>query len=234
MVVGNSLSSGVTFWRSVSQSVMLRMMNIYALIFYLITLVIVITVHEFSHAWMGHMLGDVTAKGEGRLSLNPLVHIDPFLTLLLPVILIISGSPVVFGAAKPVPFNPYAVRYGKWGAAAVAAAGPASNFLMAAFVALWLRVFSSNGLTGQFLLSFVIINLGFFVFNMIPIPPLDGSRVLYAIAPAPLADAMDQLERRGGILVIFLLLMVGYRFIGPVIAQIVGFLATILLGTRPF
>lgn len=180
------------------------------------------------------MLGDVTAKGEGRLSLNPLVHIDPFLTLLLPVILILSGSPVVFGAAKPVPFNPYAVRHGKWGAAAVAFAGPASNLLMAAFVAVWYRIFTPSGLTGEFLLSFVIINLGFFVFNMIPIPPLDGSRVLYAVAPEPLADAMDQLERRGGILVIFLLLMVGYRFIGPVIAQMVGWLAGLLLGTRPF
>lgn len=203
------------------------------LIFYLVTLVIIITIHEFSHAWMGHMLGDITARREGRLSLNPLVHIDPFLTLLLPVILILAGSPVVFGAAKPVPFNPYAVRGGKWGAAAVAFAGPASNLLMAAFVALWYRIFTPVGLMGEVLLSFVIINLGFFVFNMIPIPPLDGSRVLYAAAPGPLADFMDKIER-GGIMIIFLILMIGYRFIGPVIAQVVGWLATILLGQSPF
>lgn len=208
-------------------------MNIYLIIFYLITLVIVITVHEFSHAWMGHVLGDVTAKREGRLSLNPLVHIDPFLTLFLPIMLIILGAPVVFGAAKPVPFNPYAVRYGKWGAALVAFAGPASNLIMATFVAIWYRIFTPAGLAGDFLLSFVIVNLGFFVFNMIPIPPLDGSRVLYAAAPAPMADVMDKIER-GGVMVIFAILLIGYKFIGPVIAVVVGWLAGLLLGVNPF
>jgi Zn-dependent protease len=134
------------------------------------------------------MLGDVTAKREGRLTLNPLAHIDPVYTLGLPILLILIGSPIVFGAAKPVPFNPYAVRYGKWGAALIAVAGPASNFLMAVFGAIWLRIFPIQGLGQQFLVMFVVTNLAFFLFNMIPFPPLDGSRVLYAIAPPKITN----------------------------------------------
>lgn len=204
--------------------------DVITLLGYLITLVLSLTVHEFAHAWAGHQLGDVTAKGEGRLTLNPVAHIDPVLTLALPLLLIIAGSPVVFGAAKPVPFNPYAVRYGKWGAAMVAAAGPLSNLLMAAFVSVYLRIFDLSGLSEQILVSFVLVNLGFFVFNMLPIPPLDGSRILYAAAPPALADLMDRIERFGlvGIMVV---LFFFYRFLSPVIVTAVGWLAQLLLGS---
>src|SRR3954463_12463752 len=101
----------------------------------LIALVLALTLHEFAHALMSHYLGDTTAKDRGRLTLNPLAHIDPFATLALPLILILLHSPVVFGAAKPVPFNPWAVRWGRWGAALVALAGPLTNLLLACFFA---------------------------------------------------------------------------------------------------
>ncbi len=204
-------------------------MNLVTIALYLVIVIIALTIHEFCHAWAGHMLGDITAKREGRLTLNPLSHIDPFSTLLLPVVLILFGSPVVFGAAKPVPFNPYAVRYGKWGAALVAVAGPTSNLLMATVVGLYLRIFSISGVTGKFLLQFVLINLAFFVFNMIPIPPLDGSRVLYAVLPSSLQDVMDQIERYG-IILIFVILILFYQFLSPFILSTVTWLASLILG----
>ncbi len=203
------------------------------LVEYFIILVIIITVHEFSHAWAAHQLGDVTAKREGRLTLNPLAHIDPFFTLLMPAVLILLGSPVVFGAAKPVPFNPYAVRYGKWGAALIAIAGPTSNLLMATVVGLYLRFIPlHSSIPYQFLLQFVIVNLAFFVFNMIPIPPLDGSRVLYAISPPSLEDVLEKIERFGlfGIIAILFLL---YPLISPFILSVVQGLSTLILGYNP-
>ena len=203
--------------------------NLAAIALYLIIVIIAFTVHEFSHAWAGHMLGDVTAKQHGRLTLNPVAHIDPYSTLLLPVALILLGSPVVFGAAKPVPFNPYAVRYGKWGAALVAVAGPASNLLMAIFVGLYLRFVPLSGVTGRFLLQFVFVNLAFFVFNMIPIPPLDGSRVLYAAAPSGMRDVMDQIENYG-LIVIFAFLFISYSFLSPFILSAVTTMASIIIG----
>ncbi|MBA3679412.1 site-2 protease family protein [Candidatus Saccharibacteria bacterium] len=204
-------------------------LNVVAIVVYLGIVIIALTVHEFCHAWAGHMLGDVTAKHEGRLTLNPLAHIDPFSTLLLPVALILIGSPVVFGAAKPVPFNPYAVRYGKWGAALVAVAGPFSNLFMAIVVGTYLRFIPLSGLSAQILLQFVLINLAFFVFNMIPIPPLDGSRVLYAAVPPSVQDIMDQIERYG-IIVIFAFLFIAYRFLSPFILSAVTGLAGLILG----
>src|SRR5471030_3333484 len=105
----------------------------------LLALIVALTLHEFSHALMGHYLGDTTAKDQGRLTLNPLAHIDPFATLALPLLLILVHSPVVFAAAKPVPFNPWAVRGGRWGAAMVALAGPLTNLFIAVFFALWYR-----------------------------------------------------------------------------------------------
>lgn len=204
-------------------------MNLITIVLYLVIVIIALTVHEFCHAWAGHALGDVTAKREGRLTLNPIAHIDPFTTLFLPVALILLGSPVVFGAAKPVPFNPYAVRYGKWGAALVAVAGPASNLAMAIFVGLFIRILDPSGIAGLFLLQFVLINLAFFVFNMIPIPPLDGSRVLYAALPPSMQDVMDQIERYG-IVMVFLILLLFYRFLSPFILTIVTNLASLILG----
>lgn len=181
------------------------------------------TLHEAMHAFVGYWLGDETAKLQGRLSLNPIKHIDPFLTLLLPIILAIIGAPI-FGGAKPVPFNPNNIRWGEWGAALIAVAGPLTN-LFIAFVMFGVFVIvgaPATGLAQQILMTAVLVNLGFFVFNMIPIPPLDGSRVLYALAPEFVRRGMEAIERFG-IVLIFLIIMVGSSVIGAFMIAIMTF-----------
>lgn len=166
------------------------------------------TLHEVMHGFMAYWLGDDTAKDQGRLTLNPIKHIDPFLTILLPVLLAMSGGPI-FGGAKPVPFNPMRVRYGEWGAALVGVAGPLVN-LVIAFVVFGVIVVTGVGassLLGQTLWYATYINLGFFIFNMLPVPPLDGSRVVYALAPDFVRRGMEAIERFG-IIFVFLTVMI--------------------------
>lgn len=201
-------------------------MDITTISILLFALIVSITLHEAAHAYMGDRLGDDTARREGRLTLNPLSHVDPFLTLLLPLLLIITGQPV-FGAAKPVPFNPWAVRFGKWGAALVAFAGPAMNLLIAMLLALWLRFVPGSELSAQLLLQTIQVNIAFFVFNMIPFPPLDGSRLVYA-AFAPIRPMFDAIERTGLVLV-FLLIFVGYQYIGAFVGSISQLILSFLL-----
>lgn len=175
------------------------------------------TLHEAMHGFVAFALGDDTAKREGRLTLNPIKHIDPFLTILLPVMLAIVGGPI-FGGAKPVPFNPDRVRYDEWGAALVALAGPLTNFVLAfVLFGVYAVAGAPDNLAGDILMLAVQVNLGFFVFNMIPLPPLDGSRVLYALAPEFVRRGMEAVERFG---IIFILLIVVAA--SPVIAQIMG------------
>lgn len=172
------------------------------------------TAHEVMHGLVAYKLGDDTAQQQGRLTLNPLRHIDPFLTLLLPVILVIIGGPI-FGGAKPVPFNPARVRYGEWGAALVAIAGPLTNLVLA-FVFFSINILlqvDASSLAGAVLSYFILVNLGFFVFNILPIPPLDGSRVLYALAPETVRRVMEGIERFG-IILVFAIVMLGGGAIG--------------------
>lgn len=172
------------------------------------------TLHEAMHGFMAYFLGDDTAKLEGRLTLNPVKHIDPFLTILLPIVLAVSGLPI-FGGAKPVPFNPARLRYDEWGAALVAIAGPLTNLLIA-FVVFGIYVVSGvsyDSWIGQTFIIATMVNLGFFVFNMIPFPPLDGSRVLYALAPEFVRRGMETIERYG-IVVIFAIILIGSSVIG--------------------
>ena len=186
------------------------------------------TVHEAMHAFMGYFLGDNTAKIEGRLTLNPLKHIDPFMTILLPLTMALLGGPV-FGGAKPVPFNPNRVRYGEWGAAMVALAGPLTNFFIAflAFgIGALMGVVSNGGLVTSSFLGSVIamtvsVNLGFFVFNMLPVPPLDGSRLLYALAPESARRLMEQIEQYGT-LAVFLLVVLFSSAIGRVMSACIS------------
>lgn len=169
---------------------------------YIATVIIVIlfsmTLHEAMHGFVAFWLGDDTAQREGRLTLNPIKHIDPFLTIGLPVVLAIIGAPI-FGGAKPVPFNPARLKYDEWGAALVALAGPMTNFVIAflLFGSYVLFNVDASSLVGQFLVTGVMVNLGFFVFNMIPIPPLDGSRVIYALAPDFVRRGMEAIEQYG-------------------------------------
>lgn len=179
------------------------------------------TLHELMHGLTAYALGDDTAKMLGRLTLNPIKHIDPFLTLLLPIMLAIVGAPI-FGGAKPVPFNPARVKYEEWGSALVALAGPMTNVLIA-FVAFGLGVvggvISVDGIQDNFiglvLQTTIIVNLGFAVFNMIPFPPLDGSRVLYALAPEFVRRGMESIERFG-IIIVFLIIFVAGSAVGSI------------------
>lgn len=174
------------------------------------------TLHEVMHGYVAYALGDDTAKLQGRLTLNPIKHIDPFLTLILPVLLAIAGLPI-FGGAKPVPFNPHNVRGGEWGAALVALAGPLTNFVIA-FVAfgVWVLVgLPMTGIAGQVFSLLVTVNLGFMIFNLIPIPPLDGSRVIYALAPEFVRRGMEWIERYG-IFFVFIIVLLASSVIGTI------------------
>ncbi|HET8690054.1 MAG TPA: site-2 protease family protein [Candidatus Saccharimonadales bacterium] len=175
----------------------------------LVVVLLSMTLHEAMHAFAGHWLGDDTARLSGRLTLNPLKHLDPFLSIILPVMLALLHLPV-FGGAKPVPFNPNRVRYGDFGAALVAIAGPLTNLVLAflAFaIYVGLGLPSTDTTAGLFMTAAVFVNLGFFVFNIIPIPPLDGSRVIYAIAPDGIRAVMEMIERQGIILVFLVVLL---------------------------
>jgi Zn-dependent protease len=186
----------------------------------LIVIAISITVHEFMHGYMALKLGDETAKDAGRLTLNPIHHIDPFATVLLPILLIAFGLPP-FGAAKPVPFDPMRVKFEEFGAALIAVVGPLSNFVLAALGAIILRLTGGfdSALIMTFLVLFISINLGFFIFNLIPFPPLDGSRVLYAFAPEPLQRIMAQIESFG-LLAIAAFIFLLFPFIRPLLESI--------------
>ena len=188
-------------------------MNIEGVLIIFGVIIISMTIHEAVHAFVGYFLGDDTAKAQGRLTLNPLKHIDPVLTIAMPILLYIMGG-TIFGGAKPVPLNPSRIRHGEWGMALVAVAGPLTNLLLA-FIAFGIGVIfgviSTDGiaatLAGQIIWLFVQVNLGFFIFNMLPIPPLDGSRVLYALAPEGARRVMEQIERYGLVIVLLIVLV---------------------------
>ena len=184
------------------------------IIIVLTVILLSMTIHEAMHAFMGYVLGDNTAKEEGRLTLNPIRHIDPVMTILLPLTMVVLHAPV-FGGAKPVPFNPNRVRFGDWGAVLVALSGPITN-LVIAFIAFGVGVFSgviTNAgsvqptIFGLIISTAVSVNLGFFVFNMLPIPPLDGSRILYAVAPNSVRSVMQKIEQNGVLLVMIIVVL---------------------------
>lgn len=177
-------------------------------------------IHELMHAWTSDQLGDDTARLQGRISLNPLKHIDPFLTILMPLLLILSGSPIIFGAAKPVQVNFARLRHGEYGGAVVGMIGPLTNLFLAILAATILHLISApTGLIADILVIAVAVNVGFFVFNSIPWPPLDGSRLLYAFAPERVQRIMEAIEGQGMTgLVIFIFLF--YSFGGGVFSII--------------
>lgn len=179
----------------------------FTIIVMLVSILIGLTIHEMMHAIVGDRLGDTTAREQGRVSLNPLRHIDPFMTVLLPLItIVLFGVPIL--AAKPVPFDPFRVKYDEFGPALIALAGPVSNLVLAVIGALLIRFTGASGALSDALLIFTTLNVGLFVFNMIPIPPLDGSRVLYSVAPESLQRVMLQLENFGIFIVFGLVLAV--------------------------
>lgn len=156
----------------------------------IVALVLSVIIHEMAHGYAANWLGDPTARLQGRLSANPLVHIDPLMSVILPGLLVLSGSPILFGAAKPVPYNPYNFTNQKWGEAIVAAAGPAANIFIALVFAALLRSADILQLSDAFLslaVQIIILNVFLAFFNLVPIPPLDGSKILPKFLPFGLA-----------------------------------------------
>ena len=202
-------------------------MDIITLLFSLAVLIISVMFHELAHGTVADRLGDPTARLAGRLTLNPLAHMELIGSFLLPLLCIISGSGFIIGWAKPIPFNPAQLKYRRWGAALVAVAGPLMNILIAVICAIGFRVLAQGAERfpfAQMLAQVVGINISLAVFNLIPIPPLDGHHILGAIFPAFKRWSDQVIGKYGLVLLIFVLL-----FAGSVIAPTVSFFSRLLL-----
>lgn len=199
------------------------MKNLLIFASYFIFVILSAIIHEYAHGWAAWKLGDNTAKYAGRLTLNPLAHIDKWGTIFMPIILyLISGGSFVFAYAKPVPYNPYNLKYSKWGPALVGLAGPLSNILVAVIFSLCLRFVDINsslagGIIYLFFLNIIQINILLAVFNLVPIPPLDGSKILFAVLPDRFYKFKFFLERNGFVILLFFVFF-AFELIQPIIS----------------
>lgn len=190
-------------------------------IFIILALILSIVLHEMAHGYAAFWLGDPTAKLQGRLSANPLVHLDPLGSIIIPGFLFFSGAGILFGWAKPVPYNPYNLTDQKYGEAKVAAAGPAINIIIALIFGLLIRfseVLSLNTAFVELAGYIVFINILLALFNMIPVPPLDGSKILTAFLPFGMQRGYQQflsLVQGYGIFVFFIFIFIMIQFIWP-------------------
>ena len=198
-------------------------------IFYIIVLVFSVIFHEISHGYIALRLGDTTARDAGRLTLNPLRHIDLFGSILFPLLLAMSGAPV-FGWAKPVPYDPRFLKNPKKASGLIALAGPASNFSLAIIFAIFTRILLAVGpdtaMTAKLYLFFYLIievNIALAIFNLLPIAPLDGSGVLFSLLPSSFAP-VEQFLRRYGFIILILLVTSGANFLSPLIGGLHSFL----------
>lgn len=182
-----------------------------------------VIVHEVAHGYAANYLGDPTARLQGRLTLNPIPHLDPVGSLLIPGLLIITGTPFVFGWAKPVPFNPYNLRNPRSGEAIIAAAGPAVNIAIAGIAGIVFRLVGGEGILGAFLILTVIINLVLAIFNLVPIPPLDGSKLMFAAFPQVFHhNFRATLEGMGFFLVVIFIAFFASSVIWPIVSSLAG------------
>jgi len=201
----------------------------------ILSILYAIVIHEFSHAYVAFKQGDLTAKLNNRLTLNPIPHMDMFGTIMLPAILILSGSPLVIGWAKPVPVNPLNFKNKKWGNTLVSLAGPASNLISALLFVIILKIIFVWQLVGVdsylivFLSYLIIINVVLMVFNLIPIPPLDGSNFLFDILPAKYNSVKVFLSQNGPWLLLILLIADSFFGLG-IFSKIIGFFIDIIYG----
>lgn len=187
-------------------------------IFQIAILIMSVVVHEVSHGYAANALGDPTAKYEGRLTINPAKHLDPVGSFMVPALSYFLGG-FIFGWARPVPYNPHNLRPGRWSEAAVAAAGPASNIAIALVFSLLLRTVTGSEAFVEITALIVFINILLAVFNLMPIPPLDGSKLLFAIFPNKLYELRYFFERYGLILVILFIFFI-WQFISPLVFSI--------------
>ncbi len=205
-------------------------------LFSVIILIISIIFHEVAHGTVADALGDPTARLSGRLTLNPLPHIDLVGSILLPLLCVISGTGFFIGWAKPVPFNPRLLKYKRWGPALVALAGPLVNIVIAAIFTIAFRVIGGMAASGavvsagaialaQIFSIVVMVNISLAIFNLIPIPPLDGHHLLGAVFPSYRRVSEEVLQKYGIIILVFVLF-----FAGQIISPVISFFARLLLG----
>ena len=216
-------------------------MQVEFLLIIVVILIISTIIHEVAHGYAALSLGDPTAKLAGRLTLNPVPHIDPLGTVLIPAVLVLSSAGFIFGYAKPVPYNPYNFRKGgKWGEAFVAFAGPGVNILLAIIFGLLIRFSGAFGLPSSFveIASFIVfINILLALFNLIPFPPLDGSKVIKPFLPFQWAykyENFGNMVAGYGLIATFLFLALFIFVLWPFFFGIVSWFFTLLTGTVLF
>ena len=191
-------------------------------IFSVIILIMSATIHEYMHGFMANQLGDPTAKNAGRLTLNPIKHLDLFGSVLLPLGLVLAGSPFLFGYAKPVPYNPNNLRDRKYGDAKVGIAGPLANLFVAVIFSILFRFLDPSSMFAYLVSEIVIINLILMVFNLVPIPPLDGSKVLAVFLPDRLRAKLLYMDYRISMLLVVVFIFFGSGIISPIIYWLFG------------
>lgn len=195
-------------------------MEIIPLIFFFLIIIPSAIIHEYAHAWMADQLGDPTARYAGRLTLDPRVHIDKFGTILLPLIsfllMVATGFGILFAYAKPVPFNPNNLKDRRWGPVWVAIGGPLSNIILAAMFGVALQLLPVSASLATLLYLIVYANVLLAVFNMVPIPPLDGSKILLAIIPDSMWQLKQVLQQYGFFILLFFIFYF-FQYLGPII-----------------
>lgn len=203
------------------------------ILFSIIVLIFSVIAHEVAHGYVADYLGDPTARLQGRLTLNPVPHIDLFGSIILPALLILSKAGFIFGWAKPVPYNPYNLKDQRWGTFAVAIAGVSVNFLIAVVFGLIIRFAPELGIVSPAFLSIsgtiVFLNVLLGIFNLVPLPPLDGAKVLFSLLPPRFYELERTLERYSLVLLV-LLVFFGWRFIAPVLFAVFSLLTGIETG----
>jgi len=204
--------------------ILLQLVASFAISFSL--LLVAMTVHEFAHGLAAYKLGDSTARFSGRLTLNPLAHIDPFWTVILPLVLFLSTSGhFVFGAAKPVPINYRALKNPKKDIIWIGLSGPLANLIFAFIISLVLKFVPLSGIFVQLLLNLFLINIVLALFNLIPLPPLDGSRIVMGLLPERLCRQYISFERYGFIILFALIWMGAFeRVLWPMVISVAGFM----------